>query len=119
MPPPRPGVAPMPLGWGAPSVGVPPVPTDPVSVPLGGEAGSEPWSGAGLLFGAGSGLGSGAGGGFAAGAATVIVPALTASVNFRVSAASNETVYVPAGSFVVKLCPTPRFQSSPPSPVIL
>jgi hypothetical protein len=73
-------------------------------------------SGVGLGVGLGVGFGVGSGGGV--GAVIVTLPAVTASLNFRVSSAANETLWTPTGRRVVHVYVTPDFHFVPGAPVI-
>jgi hypothetical protein len=72
----------------------------------------------GRAVGVGTAVALGFGVGVAVGAVIVTVPAATASLNRRVSAASNEIAWVPAASFVDHVLRAPAFQFVPPDPVI-
>ena len=81
-----------------------------VGVGVGSGLGVGSGVGCGVGFGVGAGVGSGVGVG---GAEIVTVPASSSSVNFRVSAASKETVWVPTGSLLDQWTSTPDFQDEP------
>ena len=74
--------------------------------------------GVGLDVGRGVAVGVGVGVGVGTGAVIVTVPPAISSLNRRVSAASNEIVWVPIGSRVDHVLRTPAFQFVLPLPVI-
>ncbi len=104
-PPPGAGVGPGSVGVGGAGVGVGAV------VGAGVGVGSDRGVGAGVGFGVGFGVGAGVGVGV--GLLIVTVPPSSASVNLRVSAASNETVWVPSGRWPDQWTSTPLFQVDP------
>jgi hypothetical protein len=109
---PSPGDSPPPVGAGDPS-GVP-------AGPEGVEVGVETGCGVGVAVASGPelggavGLGVGLGVGVGLVAAVILtVPPSIASVNLRVSAASNKILCVPTGSLVDQWRTTPDFQFEP------